>query len=32
VRAELDEMRSDRGRLIASIQALHDEIARLSAR
>lgn len=30
-RAELDDMRADRQRLIASIQALHDEIERLSA-
>ena len=30
IRAELDEMRSDRGRLIDSIQSLHDEIRRLT--
>ncbi|TNE42243.1 MAG: response regulator [Sphingomonadales bacterium] len=31
-RAELDELRGDRGRLISSIQALHDEIERLTER
>lgn len=31
-RAELEELRADRGRLISSIQALNEEIARLSDR
>jgi DNA-binding response OmpR family regulator len=30
-RAALDDMTVDRSRLVASIQALHDEIARLSS-
>ena len=29
-RAELEELRADRGRLVSSIQALHDEISRLT--
>lgn len=31
-RAQLEEMREDRARLVASLQSLHDEVERLSAR